>query len=177
MILDLEKYDTWWMHYKTTRCPSIFLYHAHIAISTYSQTLSTVILKDNLIGDKSAQHLSIALQNNTVTLLLSSLRSYYYLQNLLHRRSPNWISKAIRSDQTEYSIWRMPYKSTKWRSVSLYHAHIAICTFLQALSTLDLYNSKIGVQGSKHLADALRNNTVSLFLSWLLSYHHLHIFI
>ena len=33
---------------------------------------------------------------------------------------------------------------------------------MQALNTLDLSNNKMGVEGAKHLADAFRNNAVSI---------------
>ena len=44
------------------------------------------------------------------------------------------------------------------------------------LPSSDLFNNQIGALGAQHLADALRNNTVTLFLSSSLSYPHLHFF-
>ena len=57
-------------------------------------------------------------------------------------------------------------------SSSSHHIHF----FTQTLTTLDLYRSQIGDQGAQHLADALRNNTVSIFLSYSSSFHHIHFF-
>ena len=48
--------------------------------------------------------------------------------------------------------------------------------FTQALTTLDLTGHEIGDKGAEHLADGLRNNTVTLILSSSLSYSHLHFF-
>jgi hypothetical protein len=46
----------------------------------------------------------------------------------------------------------------------------------QTLTTLRLQHNQIGALGAQHLADALRNNTVTLILSSSLSYPHLHFF-
>ena len=48
--------------------------------------------------------------------------------------------------------------------------------FTQTLTTLNLRYNQIGVLGAQHLADGLRNNTVTLILSSSLSYSHLHFF-
>jgi Ran GTPase-activating protein (RanGAP) involved in mRNA processing and transport len=45
----------------------------------FTQTLTTLDLEFNGIGDEAAQHLADALQNNTVILILSSSISYTYL--------------------------------------------------------------------------------------------------
>jgi pantoate kinase len=42
--------------------------------------------------------------------------------------------------------------------------------FTQTLTTLKLFNNKIGREGLKYLANLLRNNTVNIFLSPSLSF-------
>ena len=48
--------------------------------------------------------------------------------------------------------------------------------FTQALTTLDLSGNEIAKKGAEQLADALRNNTVTLILSSSLSYSNLNLF-
>jgi hypothetical protein len=48
--------------------------------------------------------------------------------------------------------------------------------FTQALTTLNICNNQFGDIGAEHLADALRNNTVSLIFPSSISYAYLHFF-
>jgi Ran GTPase-activating protein (RanGAP) involved in mRNA processing and transport len=50
--------------------------------------------------------------------------------------------------------------------------HLYFCT--QTLTTLDLSDNEIGADGAQHLADALRNNTVTVILHSSISYMHLY---
>jgi hypothetical protein len=78
---------------------------------------------------------------------------------------------------SEHNISLMHYEVIRWVSVSLLLSHIHIATFFtQTLTTLTLLINKIAAVGAQYLADALRNNTVSLILSSSISYTHLHVF-
>jgi hypothetical protein len=48
--------------------------------------------------------------------------------------------------------------------------------FTQTLTTLHLRSTQIRDKGAQHLADALRNNTVTLIISSSISYTRLHFF-
>jgi hypothetical protein len=53
----------------------------------------------------------------------------------------------------------VPHFSTSWNMMT---AHLTL--YVQVLTTLNLAGNKIGDSGAQHLADALRNNQVSLTL-------------
>ena len=53
------------------------------------------------------------------------------------------------------------------RLLPLFH-HFTLFHFIQALTTLTLWNNQIGVKGAQYLAEALRNNSVR--------YHHFFFF-
>ncbi len=57
----------------------IFFYMGYSS-QTFIQTLTTLHLGWNKIGDKGAQHLGDALKNNTVILILLSFISYTHLK-------------------------------------------------------------------------------------------------
>ena len=53
------------------------------------------------------------------------------------------------------------------------HTHF----FTQTVTTLNLSFNQVGDKGAQHIADALRNNTVTLMLSSSIEYTHRHFFI
>jgi hypothetical protein len=58
--------------------------------------------------------------------------------------------------------WVLHYDITQWdqESFHLSLSHSTVSYFTQTLTTLNLWNNGIGVQGAQHLSDALRQNTV-----------------
>ena len=71
----------------------------------FEQTLTTLNLRDNNIGDEGAQHLATALQVNTVRFDFSPshLLSTIFIW---HRHSRTWILPKTRSAMKEYSTWQ-----------------------------------------------------------------------
>jgi hypothetical protein len=63
---------------------------------------------------------------------------------------------------TGQHAWVLHYDRTQWDQESFYLclSHPTASYFIQTLTTLNLYNNRIGVQGAQHLSDALRHNTV-----------------
>jgi hypothetical protein len=72
--LEIKVHNIWVMHYNRTQWDkeSFYLCLSHPTVSHFTQTLTTLNLWDNKIRDKGAQHLSDALQHNTVRLRVSS---------------------------------------------------------------------------------------------------------
>jgi hypothetical protein len=59
---------------------------------------------------------------------------------------------------------------------NMFSQYVLSCCFSQTLTKLDLNYNQIGAVRAKHLADVLRNNTVSLILSSSISYTHRQVF-
>jgi Ran GTPase-activating protein (RanGAP) involved in mRNA processing and transport len=131
----------------------------------FIQTLTTLDLEDNYIGAVDAQHLAVALRNNTVTLILSSSISYTCLhfftqtlttlnlgQNRLGAVGAQHLADGLRTNTVPLILSSL---------ISYTRLHF----FIQTLTTLDLNYNQIEYVGVEHLADALRTNTVTLILS------------
>ena len=91
----------------------------HSSTLSILQTLTTLHLQCNHIGDEGAEHLASALQVNTVSLNLSPTDHSSTL-SVLHRHSQRWILKATRSEMMEHNIWQVHCKWILWDLNSLY---------------------------------------------------------
>ena len=96
-------------HSETWRCHVwLFLFDPY-----FTQTLTTLDLEANNIGDEGAQHLSSALQVNTVR--LDGVMYDYSSSILISRRhSQRYISGWITSAMKEHSIYQVHCKWTQW---------------------------------------------------------------
>jgi hypothetical protein len=210
---EFKVHNIWVMDYDKTQwdLESCHLCLSQPTVSYFTQTLTTLDLTGNAIGDIGAQHLSDALRQNTVRLRVFSSLPFssngflfytdtHYTQPLqqsnrssrcttsewcittehsetkslfispfliqrfliLHRHSLHSTSQAMQSEIKVHNIWVMHYDRTQWDSESfhLFLCHPTVSYFTQTLTTLDLYNNNIGVQGAQHLSDGLRQNTV-----------------
>jgi hypothetical protein len=88
--------------------------HMHLFIHQFSQTLTTLDLKDNEIGDQGAEHLANALHQNKVILLTPLDYLYIYSFIILHRHSQHLISRATKSVLKAPNILRMHCSKTRW---------------------------------------------------------------
>jgi hypothetical protein len=69
-------HNTWLMHYKATRWVTFSSHQSHIHYYVWIQTLTTLNLNSNNIGDEGARHMAQALQSNTVSEVLSTSVTY-----------------------------------------------------------------------------------------------------
>ena len=82
-----------------------------------TQTLTTLHLAVNEIGEEGAQHLTSALQVNTVRLdFWTSWHSSAIF--ILHRHSQRLILNETKLAMKEHSIWHVHWKWTEWDSTS-----------------------------------------------------------
>lgn len=123
------------------------------------QTLITLDLYENQIGDIGVKYLSEALKTNMVREKLSSSLTYSYLlfhtdthytQSLRksNRRTRSTISG--RCVTNEYSEWERFFTSVSYSCFS----------FPQTLTTLDLRFNQIGEKGAQYMSEALLTNMV-----------------
>jgi hypothetical protein len=68
----MKGHNTWLMHYKLTRQEKFSPHQLHINYYVSIQTLTTLNLKYNTIGDQGAQDLFHSLQSNVVREVLFS---------------------------------------------------------------------------------------------------------
>jgi Ran GTPase-activating protein (RanGAP) involved in mRNA processing and transport len=158
------------MLYEITRWAFLSLHMFHFYLRLFTQSLTTLQLQDNGIGNKGAQYLADALRNNTVkrfSLFISLISNYI----VLYRHSPHSSSHRILSVPKEPNISLMLYKTIWWVSFSL-HVSLSFSSliFTQTLTTLEISSNRIGDKGIQYLADALENNTVSLVVRSSLSF-------
>ena len=92
--------------------PSSF-YHHLIPVS-FIQTLTTLNLDGNQIGDQGAQYLSEALRHNRVRLSLFQVFTIISFLSLLYRHSLHWTLMAIKSEIKVRNIWMKHYDTIQW---------------------------------------------------------------
>lgn len=80
---------------------------------------------------------------------------------ILRRQSLHWISPAIASKAKGRNIWRIYYETIRW--VSFYLSFYDFSSWMKILTTLDLSNTSFEDDMAKHIADALKQNTVNIF--------------
>ncbi len=181
---------------------SSFPLHFHHYLSI--QTLTTLDLGNNHIGDHGPQHLAQALQNNTVrqvffltttdsplsfntdthhaqswiqpyrwprsTTSCSSITKQHGARRFLFQyvftiifQCRNWppsILDTTKSVIKEPNILLKHYKTTPWDKCFSLPLRIHHYLSIQTLTKLNLEYNQIGVDGARHLAQALQNNTV-----------------
>jgi hypothetical protein len=71
-----KEHNTWLMHYKATRLETFSPCQLHLNYHLSIQTLTTINLEDNNIGDEGAQHLAHGLHGNVVRDVLSLSITY-----------------------------------------------------------------------------------------------------
>jgi hypothetical protein len=71
---------------------STILFPIQLFTHYFSQTLTTLDLTSNQIGDQGAQHLANALQQNKVTRFSSLFFPFNYSLSIFHRNSPHLTS-------------------------------------------------------------------------------------
>ena len=82
-----------------------------------TQTLTTLNLERNEIGDEGAQHLARALKVNRVRLDFSTSRHSSAIF-ISHRHSQRFILQWTKLAKKEHSIWHVHWKWTQWDSTS-----------------------------------------------------------
>jgi len=91
---------------------SCFLYH--LILLSFIQTLATLDLYDNQIGDEGAQYLDEALQHNTVRssfLHVFSIVSFFFLS---YRHSLHSTLIGIKSETKVHNIWVKHCNTIQW---------------------------------------------------------------
>ncbi len=79
MKLETKEHNIWLLRYKLI---GLALCSHHIThLQFFTQTLTTLELGTNQIGDRGAQHMAVVLQNNMVSLILSSYTQYISLHS------------------------------------------------------------------------------------------------
>ena len=148
-----------------------------------TQTLTTLDLSSNQIGEKGAQSIADALRTNTVSLFLLLTHSpshphspstpshtdthhTHLSYNQIGEKGAQSIADALRRQTGSVSS-----SSSHTHHLTLTH-HRRLLT--QTLTTLNLQYNQIGEKGAQSIADALRTNTVSLFLLLTHSPSHPH---
>ena len=148
-----------------------------------TQTLTTLSLFNNQIGEKGAQSIADALRTNTVSLflLLTHPPSHPHSPSTPSHTDTHHTRSRRQSNRRERSpIHRrclahkhgqsLPPPHTPTISPSTHHRRL----LTQTLTTLDLEGNQIGEKGAQSIADALRTNTVSLSLLLTHSPSHPH---
>src|ERR1700722_741712 len=115
------------MLYRTTRRTTFSTHLSHYHLQFFTQTLTTLDLSSNQIGEQGAQHLANALGNNTVNHLLYSsisLPSALFHTDTHHARPPGQSNRRAR-DTTSRQCFRQQHGEP----LSLLIYLITICTF------------------------------------------------
>ncbi len=115
-FVDRGKTFEWCFTKQHSETNTPFIHHS--TLSHFIQTLTTLDLSRNEIGDKGTQNLSDALRNNTVRQILSS--SIIQLFLISYRQSRNSTSLAMKSELKEPNIWVMHYETILWDIYSLH---------------------------------------------------------
>ena len=172
-----------------TRSVSSSSSHTHHLTLTHhrrllTQTLTTLHLGGNRIGEKGAQSIADALRTNTVSLFLllthspshphphhrrlltQTLTTLYLGYNQIGEKGAQSIADALRTNTVSFSLLLT-------HSPSHPHPHHRRL-LTQTLTTLHLWNNEIGEKGAQSIADALRTNTVSFSLLLTHSPSHPH---
>jgi len=170
-------HNIWLKHYEIiqweiiTPSSSSSSFIHHYTLFHFIQTLTTLHLEFNQIGDKGAQYLAEALQHNSVS-DHHSFSFFFFVYSIIsrafisYRHSPHSTFNTIKSELKVHNIWLKHYNTIQWVIIipsSSSSSFIHRCTlflFIQTLTTLDLGRNKIGAQGAQHLSEALRNNSV-----------------
>jgi len=92
--------------------PSRF-YH-HLILLSFIQTLTTLDLYRNQIGDQGAQYLGEALRHNTVRSSLLHVFTIISFLSLLYRRSPHSTCGTIKSEIKVHNIWVKHCDTIQW---------------------------------------------------------------
>jgi len=92
--------------------PSCF-YHHHIPVS-FIQTLTTLHLNDNQIGDQGAQYLGEALRHNTVRSLLLHVFTIITFLSLSYRHSLYLTCRPMESEIKVHNIWVKHCDTIQW---------------------------------------------------------------
>ena len=131
------------------------------------KALTTLTLAGNKIEDQGIQCLANAFQNTTVSEFQYS--GYLLISfGLSGRHLLSWILHVIKLEIQGWNIWQMVSETTGWMSTPFFrHFHYYLLS--QTLATLKLNKNKITADGTKHLADLFRNNTVNLNLPYSFS--------
>jgi len=89
----------------------------HLILLSFIQTLTTLNLSYNQIGDQGARYLGEALQQNTVRLSLLRVLSIISFFSLSYRHSPHSTCGGIESELKVHNIWsarRIQIAISKW---------------------------------------------------------------
>ena len=171
---EIKMQNIWLKHYDTIQWgiiipPSSSSFIHHSTLFLFIQTLTTLDLTFNKIGDQVAQYLGEALRNNSVRDHHSFFFFFFVLYSSFHAFSfhtdthytPPW-AESNRSSRCTISGWSITTQYSERSSLllpPLFH-HFMRFHFIQTLSTLILQCNQIGDKGAQYLAEALRNNSV-----------------
>jgi hypothetical protein len=114
----------WWSvtkEYSETKLVSLSLHLYHIYLCYFIQTLSTLYLTNNQIGDKCAKSIGEALQKNTVreNQSLFLFISVIFIFLISYRPSRNSTSPTIKSEIKVQNLLVKRYKRIQWDKTSL----------------------------------------------------------
>lgn len=145
-----------------------FISFSYIYLRFFSQTLTTLILGRNQIGDAGIQYLADALRLNKVIIFISLHLSLALIFISIHRHSSIWALVTIQSEMLELNVWLMHYGITRYFSFSSAYTYLHLHS--QTLTKLSCFNSdQIRATGAQYLADALQDNKVIILISLHLS--------
>ena len=133
-----------------------------------SQTLTTLNLERNEIGNKGVEYLADALKINRVRQSATHRSEIYFIR----RASPCWIFATIVSMRKERSTLPMLWIAMKFDAISVYCPPMCHCHSFQTLTTLNLSISRIGAEVMKQFRRDLKVDTVKedlfIFLFYLM---------
>lgn len=135
-----------------------------MCISYFKQSLTTLDLSNNHIGDLGAQYLGEALKKNTVNII--TCFCLWLIQCFLYRYLPRSISIIIRSETKAHSILVKDYNRIQWIEFDtlVIISNVLTFLFIQTLITFYFYNNQIGDKGAQHLGQALQKNSVRIIV-------------
>jgi hypothetical protein len=111
---------SWWSIEKEhSETNNQFLHFYHIHLSHFIQSLTTLDLSGNGIGDKGAKYLVEALQKNTVRQTISFFTSIIFIFRISYRHSQHSTSLAMESDLKVHNILVKHCKRTQWDKQSV----------------------------------------------------------
>jgi Ran GTPase-activating protein (RanGAP) involved in mRNA processing and transport len=152
----------------------------HLCIYFFIQTLTTLCLRENQIGDKGAQHLAIALQQNKVTwvrLCFFVFTIHSLFAQTLIVLNLGW--NQIGDEGAQHLANALQQNKVTLFRLCLFVFIYAFVFFKQTLTTLELEQNRIGGEGAKYLASALQQNkvtssTLSSFPNYLFTFSYRH---
>jgi hypothetical protein len=174
MKSELSEHNISLMHYKITRWPSFSLHLSHIHTSTFPHRHWRPLISRTIKSEMSEHNISLMHYEITwwpsFSLHLSHIHTSTFHTDTHHARASWQSNRSCRSTISRWCITKQRGDPHSLFICLIYTRPL----FTQTLTTLELPDNRIGGKGAQHLADALRNNAVTLILSSSISYTHVH---